>query len=142
MTKEQLDEIKSRAEDDKYILTKSLPDGLTHLFGEWHDYTVCGIATAANDESDFELVSSSVDCPDCLYTINICLKYAKVHVRQDILALIEAVEQYQSKAEPKNVVRHIHNSRTHYRCPQCDYFVGDYNYCSECGQRLDWEVNI
>lgn len=56
---------------------------------------------------------------------------------KEIDAAIEALE----KQIPKKPIMIKDVAETYYICPECEWEVDkfDDNYCSDCGQKLDWE---
>ena len=64
------------------------------------------------------------------------------------IGTVEEFKSLKDKSEPKKVV--INNipktswtkATTKYTCPSCDRVIGfnGLNYCSVCGQKLDWSV--
>lgn len=72
-----------------------------------------------------------------------CLKSDKEYLKghnicdgEEIDAAIEALE----KQIPKKPIMIKDVAETYYICPECEWAVDrfDDNYCSDCGQKLDW----
>ena len=72
-----------------------------------------------------------------------CLKADKEYLTdhnicdgKEIDAAIDALE----KQIPKKPIMRKDVAETYYICPECEWEVDkfDDNYCSDCGQKLDW----
>ena len=72
-----------------------------------------------------------------------CLKSDKEYLKdhnicdgEEIGIAIEALE----KQIPKKPIMRKDVAETYYICPECEWEVDkfDDNYCSDCGQKLDW----
>ena len=72
-----------------------------------------------------------------------CLKADKEYLKgnnicdgKEIDVAIEALE----KQIPKKPIMRKDVAETYYICPECEWGVDkfDDNYCSDCGQKLDW----
>ena len=72
-----------------------------------------------------------------------CLKKDKEYLMdnkvcngEEIDAAIESLE----KQIPKKPIMRKDVAETYYICPECEWGVDkfDDNYCSDCGQKLDW----
>ena len=72
-----------------------------------------------------------------------CLKSDKEYLKdhnicdgEEIDIAIEALE----KQIPKKPIMRKDVAETYYICPECEWEVDkfDDNYCSDCGQKLDW----
>ena len=64
-----------------------------------------------------------------------------------ITEAIEVIQQYRAigtveefKAlKKKNTPKKVAYQREHEKCPSCGSFSVFWNYCSWCGQKIDWE---
>ena len=72
----------------------------------------------------------------CLKSYKKYLKDHNICGREEIDVAIEALE----KQIPKKPIMRKDVAETYYICPECEWEVDkfDDNYCSDCGQKLDW----
>ena len=56
------------------------------------------------------------------------------------IGTVEEFKDLKEKAEPKKITYQIDKNRLkHEKCPTCLSFSVFGNYCSWCGQKIDWE---
>ena len=72
----------------------------------------------------------------CLKADREYLKDNNICSGEEIYIAIEALE----KQIPKKPIMVKDTAETYYRCSECEWEVDkfDDNYCSDCGQKLDW----
>jgi len=57
--------------------------------------------------------------------------------------IIECIRDIVEKQIPKMVIETQELIQIDYICPECEYtnYNSKFNYCWNCGQRLDWQVS-
>ena len=57
----------------------------------------------------------------------------------EAIGTVEEFKALKEKAEPKKIAYQIgKNGLKHEKCPTCGSFRVFGNYCTECGQKIDW----
>ena len=75
-------------------------------------------------------------CPqDCPYRLGVD-RWNSCDISRMVLEAAAALE----KQIPKKPIMRKDVAETYYICPECEWGVDrfDDNYCSDCGQKLDW----
>ena len=76
-----------------------------------------------------------------LNTIEMTMKLQCNKEYEDIKDNFETIKELVEKEKPKKPLKYKLSNHLEIVCPNCECYVNTkkkYNYCKECGQKLDW----